>query len=277
MKSLFLCLLLLPLSSWAGQPELKLDNVNFLYNKPSGLGTAVSVGYQGILLSGDLQLEVSKGFQANQYLFEFAGIRIPYTDQIGTFEKVIKGEMKALNALYQDNQLSISFKHFNGIERRGQLTMSDFQLTCFQRLSLLESEVIDLLDSCLKQGSLKLGTLKSVSANKPSISSFAGDLTEHINSEGSDSGNTVKDVSIKIRDHKIHFSLKLPTPVWNMPAEGQGEIHLDRATNELVIKVRKVKAGGLLTVTSAFFKAIAGVGDGRLKVNQPYLRIKLSN
>ncbi len=141
----------------------------------------------------------------------------------------------------------------------------------------MESEVIDLLESCLKQGTLTLAELTSAVHNNQSISSFAKKLTGHVSSQGADAGDKVKNIKIQLKNNKFRFSLKLPTPIWDLPVEGHGEMYLDRETNQLVIKVKEVKTGKYFPVTTAFFKALSGVGDGRLTVSQPYLRLRLSD
>lgn len=276
--SLWLVLFLMP--ALASPPELQLNNLNFSYQAPSGTGSVDSITYRGATLSGDLQVHVSQP-ELNHYLFDFKGIQTTYVDSLGTFEKVIRGEMSGFFISHGNQQLETHFKQFSGLETQGYLMMSDFRLSCFQQFSLVEGEWTDILDSCFKKGSLNLGLLSSLSADEYTASNFAAQIASHLNQNLPATSKDIRKLKIRTDSNSLWFSLDIPVNLgsfkWSGNISGKGKIWRDPNKNELVIRISRVKAAGFIDITSQFFKAIRGVASGRLTVARPYIRIRLSS
>ena len=280
MNSLRFCLLLVfSFPVLASQIGLQIEDLNISYKKPSGKGSVTLVNYAGATLSGNLQAEMTHDVETNRYRIHVAGFQIPYLDQLGTFEQVKQGEMERLNLFHGDNRLNLSFQKFYGIESKGSLLMSGFQLGCYQTVSLIEGSWQDILEGCLKQGRLTLEQLNSASSGQKTLNSFATDLSGRNSLQQQTQGVGVSKLRLAVKETKLNFSLKLPLQLGqkgNVSVKGSGKIALDRTNNVLIIKIATVKVADLLTVTPLFFKAMNGVGGGRVSVEPPYIRIKLT-
>ena len=280
MKLFWLVLVLASWSAWAEQPDLQLDDLNFNYKKPEGEGSIHQITYSGVTVSGSLIADISAGEEADHYVIESPGFRIPYVDQLGTFRKIVRGEMFRLEAYHGDNHLKLSFDHFYGAELRGSLLMKRFRLECHQGFFLAEMGWQDILEGCLKKGRLSMQRLSSISFDQHSLNDFALELVEEVNPQHQGKDSEISNLSIAIDGRALSFSMNLPAIVrgfkGNVEVKGSGQISLDRDKNEMVINVAKVKAFGFMNITSQFFDQLKGVGDKRVTVSQPFIRMKLA-
>ncbi len=260
--------------------DLELNDLNFIYKRPEGVGSVRAVSYGGATLSGDLRVEVAKKSELNHYQVAVLGFKIPYVDQLGTFEHIVHGEMQKLNLQHGNHRLLLTFDLFRGVERKGLLVMSGLHLDCYQAVSLIEGDWLDILGGCLRKGSFSIKGFNSASLEQNTINSFAFGLLSDIYSHHQTKDGEVSDLKISTNNGLLNFAIKLTVKLrghkLKTEVKGSGKIYLERKTNELVVKIDKVKGAGFIPITGPFFQAMQGVGKGRVRVNRPYIRVRIS-
>jgi hypothetical protein len=266
MKKIILIACLVSLNALAVSPTVDIQGFNFIYNDPSGTGTASSFTYSDAKADQDgLIVDVEKNVQdfkisvkgAENREFEFKNAP-KFVVEAQTME------LRNFNA-NSSTRVSLSLDYAKFDSAKDSLELKNLTLSCDKAALSGEAEFI--------QGCIQKMNMKSSSFSSSDSNNIFGALKNSLSAAVQSKSLSIKSIDLKAVNGKFDLSADVKAQI-SGTAKANGNLSYDQATKVLTIKISDVKFG-ILNVTTKVFDELKKQESATLKVNKPYVYYQL--
>lgn len=258
--------------AFADDLKLGIEQFNFEYQTPHGLGTAASFSHNMKSLNEEgLKIEVEKIDEV--FKFHVSGSEnqdLELKDAPSFIQEAESMKVENLNFKLEDS-LALSLIRGQFISKNDDLDLENFTLNCSKdhSLTLLEDQ---LISGCIQAMVLKSNSFSSESRDKGHLVSALN--RAFLKSLGADKANLgIKKLELLSTGGKFNLSAEVKAQV-SGKAKGKGTFSYDPTAKKLTVKIDEVKFG-ILNVTSMVFDELKKSETEKLIVSKPYVYLLL--
>ncbi len=267
MKSLLLSLLVLPSIAMAQNFKADIHNFNFNYTSPLGEGIAKSFSFESFSEKKEAKVWVEKTSEG--FLVKASGVtdgefEIKNTpDFIASAEKI---NLRDFNFSFnQSMHMKLSEASFTSPE--SQLNLQNLNWSCNRDSS--SSEILkQVLNGCISKMTLNTSRFTSNSFATEALAEALGIHAATL------AGVGLNDLDLSIVKGSFDLSAQVKAQI-SGKVRGKGEVSYHSSTQEVKIKISSVKFG-ILNITSKVFSELKKNESDKLKVQQPFIILKLN-
>lgn len=231
---------------YAQFPIANITQFSGNYLEPSGKATATNFKWEEYDFGANPNISFERQgsaifIEANNERFELSNL----PDFINNVESLT---WQSIDFTSNVNYFSLNIPKFKSVTKDSSVAVSNLNLKCEYSGTSFEDVKKSILDSCLNHRS----SFKSTSLGM-----------------GASSGNSINNLNFEVTKKSLTFSLKSGVNV-----NGTGEIDYDSKNDFIKIKINTAKTGGI-NIRSKFFKELKALESENIKVQEPYIEIKL--
>jgi hypothetical protein len=244
--------------------EVDLQGFDFNYSNPKGSGTASAFSRQMEKADTSVNVDVEKVTDGLAVVVTGAEEQSFVVKELPSFVKDAKSMLIEQLFLNVSDTFSITLDDGSFVSEKDELSMENFSLDC-NRDEAQKDLMDQAISGCVSNLNLHASKFSMDSAKKILQKVF----------QGSDKATPVSIRSLDFASKNGNYELKADVKAQiSGTARSSGKLSYDPASKVLTIKISEVKFG-VLSVRGMVFDQLKRNESASLKVNEPYLYLKI--
>lgn len=243
--------------------NVNVKDFNFSYNNPHGSGTAASFGYSSLI---DQKLSVSMQKVATDFVLNVSGAENQEFVLENAPNFMIEADTMKVNGFNLDfsQQLKMSLSSANFNSYSDSLSLSGVSINCARNSTM--SEVMDeIISGCFKSMVFKSSQFSSQNS--------AEVLMNALVDKAAQGAVGISALDLKITNGNYALSANVKADV-SGKVKSSGTMNYNASSGLVTLMIKEVKFS-ILNVTGKVFEELKKMENEKIKVNQPYVYIKV--